>query len=53
MKSKSSLTRGEQQVYYTKEKENIDSNREMTQIYGKSCFHVAHEDAIRKALDDN
>ena len=44
-------TRNEQ-LYYTSEKENQDSNRNITRIFGKSCFHKAHESAIREALTD-
>ena len=37
--------------YYIKEKENANSNSETTRIYGRSCFHVFHEEAIRDALN--
>ena len=39
------------QYYITNEKENTDCNREdVSRIYGKSCFHVAHEEAIQTKL---
>ena len=34
--------------YFTQEKENIDCSHEVTQVYGKSCYHVAHEGAIQE-----
>ena len=39
--------------YFNQEKENIDSTEEATIIYGKSCFHIAHEPAICNSLKDN
>ena len=41
----------EGKLYYTNEKENEDSNHpNITKIFGKSCFHIAHEKAICEAL---
>ena len=38
-------------LYYTNEKENEDSNHNnITKNFGKSCFHIAHEKAIRESL---
>jgi hypothetical protein len=31
----------------------MDSNHEVTQVFGESCFHVAHEQAIQKAMNNN
>ena len=39
--------------YEKEEKENTKCNRKKTtKIYGKSCFHAAHEEAIRKAMKE-
>ena len=43
----------EPHFYFNQEKENACSDEQTTQIYGKSCFHIAHEGAIRKSLDTN
>ena len=41
----------EESIYYTNEKENRDSkNHGITKIFGKSCFHTAHEKAISATL---
>ena len=40
----------EEHLYFEHEKENINSNRQATLIYGKTYFHIAHERGIRKAL---
>jgi len=37
-------------LYYTKEKVQNNSNHEVTKIYGKTCFHIHHENAITHAL---
>ena len=37
-------------LVYVKEKKEEDSSVEITKIYGKSCFHVAHESAVRQSL---
>lgn len=38
----------EEQLYY--HEVTTPQNQKITQIYGKSCFHVAHENGIRAAL---
>ena len=35
----------EEKLYYVHEREGEEC-REITKIYGKSCFHVAHEAAL-------
>ena len=36
------------EYYYTKEKESIDSHRELTKIYGKTCFHRHRESVVKE-----
>ena len=38
--------RRDEKLYYVREKEGAIDSREITKIYGKSCFHVAHEAAF-------
>ena len=49
MKSK----KRDEHLYYHKEKENPESNTEITQVLGKSCFHIFHEHAIQAALTND
>ena len=41
------------QCCYIKEKESINSDQVTTRIYGKSCFHNFHENAIRDVINRN
>jgi len=43
----------EQQLYYVKEKENVEDSQSSTKIYGKSCFHAFHESAIRECMSQH
>ena len=52
MSSKKTATR-ESQLYFDEEKENVKSPNQKTLIYGKSYFHEAHEDAVRKQFQSN
>ena len=40
----------EEGLVYAKEQESKDSSVQITKIYGKTCFHIAHEHALRKTL---
>ena len=52
MSNKASKKR-EEQFYFVKQKDSASTNHETTRIYGKSCFHVAHEGAIRDKLNQD
>ena len=52
MSSKTNNKR-EGKCYFVKEKESKKSDKEVTRIYGKSCFHKFHEDAIQGILSSS
>lgn len=40
----------QEHLCYTKEKESSTGNKEITKIFGKTCFHIGHEDALRQTM---
>ena len=40
----------DEKLYYVKGKESKHSNQEFTKIYGKTCFHSAHETALQNTI---
>ena len=38
----------DEHLCYLKQRKNKDSNEQVTKFFGKTCFHLAHENAIRK-----
>lgn len=49
MEYKESRQRKEE-LYYVKELEEVGGTRELTKIFGKSCFHRHHHEAMGRAL---
>jgi len=41
----------QERLYYIKERKSKDSHATSTKIYGKSCYHYFHEEAIRSNLE--
>ena len=41
----------EEQMYYAKEKKGDENSKEVTKIYGKTCYHICHP-AIMQTLKD-
>ena len=37
-------------MVYSREKKDKNSNDQITKIYGKTCFHKAHEHVFKKLI---